>query len=175
MSSKGRYTLPVFTGRDHGCPTRVSFWTPVFTARRHSPWTRVATCTEHNGDSDWSTLLQANRKSSDGSATRLFVPATWRQPTSAAAEVVMLSSAAGSGSGVPSEETRVRRRRTGGGFVIARGKRTRSSSPSTLRYLMTRLSGRPDGNRKSSSRTGFVISRGRKRQPANTDGTTSAD
>ena len=29
------YTLQVFTGREHGCPTRVSFWTHVFAGRVH--------------------------------------------------------------------------------------------------------------------------------------------
>ena len=28
----------VFTGRDHGCPTRVSFWTPVFTGPVGNPY-----------------------------------------------------------------------------------------------------------------------------------------
>ena len=28
-------TRAVFTGRDHGCPTRVSSWTPVFAGRVH--------------------------------------------------------------------------------------------------------------------------------------------
>jgi len=27
------HAIPVFTGRDHGCPTRVSFWIPAFTGR----------------------------------------------------------------------------------------------------------------------------------------------
>jgi len=42
---KGRYTLPVFTGRRHGPWTRESKMTPVFTGRVDGPWTRVA-CTE---------------------------------------------------------------------------------------------------------------------------------
>jgi len=57
---KGRYTLPVFMGREHSPRTRVSFSTPVNTgrifgcrsvllvntARRHDPWPHVV-CTQH--------------------------------------------------------------------------------------------------------------------------------
>jgi len=31
--TEGQYILPVFTGREHGCPTRVSLWTAAFTGR----------------------------------------------------------------------------------------------------------------------------------------------
>jgi len=48
-----RTHLPVLTGREHGCPTRVSLWTPVFAAvftgaGPHNPWTRpVGTARKH--------------------------------------------------------------------------------------------------------------------------------
>ena len=71
---------------------------------------------------------QTDQKSPDRSVLSRAAPPTIRQPPAhAASEVVMPSSAASARSGDPGP---ARRRRRSGGFVIARGKRPRSSPPS---------------------------------------------
>jgi len=111
-------------------------------------------------------MLQSDKKSPDGSTLDLLDD----QPVSAAAaEVAMPSSAAGPSSGALAPPRRRRRRalfRRQPGLVIPRGKRTRSSP--TLMDVLIRLAGHQNV-RKKSMRTGYVISRGKKRETAETD------
>ena len=112
-------------------------------------------------------LLQTDKKSPFWWTTSLYVPTTSHEPVDA--EVVMSSSSASSGPGdrgPPRSRREVYRR--SGGYVISRGKRTRSTPP--LDYVLRRLANhRRHSGSKKSPRTGFVISRGKKRGMMETD------
>ena len=91
---------------------------------------------------------------------RLLVPNRLRQHQSAAAEVMMRSRKPSPflDAFIPVRDVRT------GGFTIARGKRARTYR--TRQYVLLPLAdnnGDNNGNKKSSNRNGYVISRGKKR------------
>jgi len=109
--------------------------------------------------------LQVDKKSSEGSALGRSLPMiSPRHQSAAAAEVLMLARNANSPSSMGSlnvvRGVRAASKRTGG-FVIARGKRTRTSAPWRDDDMLMMLDDHDDN--KKSQRHGYVISRGRKR------------